>query len=489
MTHTRVKIQSQNGEKAGQFTPFGGAVLINEFYERLKLGKVIDEQVALRSKSNATTFKDSIYIKSLLLMQLLGGDTVDDLEVLRNDPVIRGIAGAIPGRTSVHNYLASFANPEEESQRGMGRSFIPEKSDSLKGFGKVTKHLLECLPAFQEVDTVTLDQDATFIPTGVAGALYNYKSERSFEAFNTYCPEYDMIVASEFRDGNVGPGYRQLENLKEALEVLPGCVRKVRIRSDTAGYQSKLLKYCAEGRNERFGAIEFAIGAPVCKALKEAVQATVESAWRQVSPESGKECAEIVYAPNSLSFSKKGPEYRFIAIREKFDAKAAADPEALQRLLFDGEDCFAASPLASVHPTLMAGKIYKVFAVVTNMSWAPKEIISWYHARCGKSEEIHHVLKGELAGGHVVTSSLGANAAWWQISVLTANILNLMKNTLLPGSYRSARPKRLRFRLFSFVARLSSHARKQVVQVYRIAASRLFCDAWEALLRFRFCLE
>ena len=30
---------------------------------------------------------------------------------------------------------------------------------------------------------------------------------------NVYCPEYDLVVATEFRDGNVNPGHGQLEQL------------------------------------------------------------------------------------------------------------------------------------------------------------------------------------------------------------------------------------------------------------------------------------
>ena len=41
--------------------------------------------------------------------------------------------------------------------------------------------------------------------------------------------------------------------LKEALGHLPVGVAKVMLRSDTAGYQQELLRYCAEGRDERFG--------------------------------------------------------------------------------------------------------------------------------------------------------------------------------------------------------------------------------------------
>ena len=55
--------------------------------------------------------------------------------------------------------------------------------------------------------------------------------------------EVITILHTEFRDGNVPAGYEQLRVFKEALACLPQGVEKVRLRSDTAGYQHDLLKY------------------------------------------------------------------------------------------------------------------------------------------------------------------------------------------------------------------------------------------------------
>jgi hypothetical protein len=43
------------------------------------------------------------------------------------------------------------------------------------------------------------------------------------------------VLHTEFRDGNVPAGYEQLRVFQEALEMLPEGVRKVYLRSDTAG--------------------------------------------------------------------------------------------------------------------------------------------------------------------------------------------------------------------------------------------------------------
>ena len=37
---------------------------------------------------------------------------------------------------------------------------------------------------------------------------------------------------------------------------------------------------------------------------------------------------------------------------------------------------------------------------------------------CGKGEEVHRVLKEDLAGGRLPSGQFGVNAAWWAIAVL-----------------------------------------------------------------------
>jgi len=39
--------------------------------------------------------------------------------------------------------------------------------------------------------------------------------------------------------------------------------------------------------------------------------------------------------------------------------------------------------------------------VVTNLKTSGDQVIWWLRARCGKSEEVHSVLKSDLAGGQL----------------------------------------------------------------------------------------
>jgi len=63
----------------------------------------------------------------------------------------------------------------------------------------------------------------------------------------------------------------------------------------------------------------------------------------------------------------------------------------------------------------------------------------------------------------------GANAAWYRMSLLTYNILSAMKWLAVPPSMETARPKRMRFALFSLAGRLVSHAAKLVLRIAREA--------------------
>ena len=190
--------------------------------------------------------------------------------------------------------------------------------------------------------------------------------------------------------------------LREALAVLPEGVSKVRLRTDTAGYDQDLLLYCGEGKDERFGVIEFAIGADVTAAFRQAARELPEDAWHSLDrmvdgkPEpTGQEWAEVGYVPNWAGYSRKRADYCFLAIREPLGELELGDADQLS------------------FPTEVFGSRgrCKLFGLVTNRDLPGHEVIWWHRQRCGKSEEAHAVMKDDLAGGTLLSGLFGANAA------------------------------------------------------------------------------
>ena len=108
---------------------------------------------------------------------------------------------------------------------------------------------------------------------------------------------------------------------------------------------------------------------------------------------------------------------------------------------------------------------YKLFGVVTNRKSAGDQVIWWLRERCGKSEEVHSVMKTDLAGGQMPSGLFGANAAWWALTIIAHNLNATMKRLVLGKEWATKRMKALRFRLISLPGRVISHARQLIIRL------------------------
>jgi hypothetical protein len=459
---------------------FAGLQPLLELFKAMELSEIINQYIPIYVARGYTIAET---IQAIVIMQHAGGEALDHLNYCKDIFEAGPFEIPIPSPSTARARLNAFDNEEENKRRGQGKAFIPQENENLAGFAEVHFHIWKQACKLNPLKTITLDQDATFINTEKGGALFNYLKKRSYETLNTYCPEYDLIVGTRFRDGNVPPGYGQLEELKRVLDNTPAGVEKVQLRSDSAGYQIDLLRYCASGENKRFGIIDFAVSCPVVKELKEAAKQVKEKEWQPICietkeglKETNQEWSEVAYASAELSKGSKSEEYRFFVTREEVTvtpqerAKLHVEEtqielpllleEAIENLETENKN------IKKLHLTEMDGKVYKIFAMVSNvLTKDGEELIKWHRGRCGKSEEVHHILKEELAGGHTVSHKFGANAAYWNIAVLALSMHSMMKQYILPEEYKSARPKTVRFIFYSIAGIIVKHARKITLKV------------------------
>ncbi len=290
-------------------------------------------------------------------------------------------------------------------------------------------------------EQATLDMDATLVETQKRTALHSYEGTRAYQPLTSYWAEAGVVVHSEFRDGNVPAGHEQRRVLEEAIEALP------------PGVERALLRYCAEGRNERFGVIGFAVGVDVTAAFKAAVTEVEEGEWRELrdagGEETGQQYAEVCFVPNALGFSHRGPDYRFVAVREPLRNPPLPGLEE------------------GLGPVALGGAgWYRIRGVVSNRLDLPgDELVRWYRARCGKGEEVHSVLKMDLAGGRLPSGRFGANAAWWTHAVLACNLHAALRTLALGPAWAGKRMKAVRFALLGLPGRVVRHARRLIIQL------------------------
>jgi hypothetical protein len=300
--------------------------------------------------------------------------------------------------------------------------------------------------------------DAHLVESAKRSALPTYEGYRGYQPLLVCWAETGLVLADAFRDGNV-PASRDIRELvDEAYTRLPpradGQPWQVAVRSDSAAYEQQTLDHWA-GRGWRF-----AVSADLSPQLRAQSVALPFDAWQAWAIETGgvvREWAEVPFVPSRKTEQRDTPPYRYLAIRVRTP----------QGVLFGD------------------GSTVKPFAVVSN-DWDTdgQALLEWQRGKAGTLEHVHDLLKNELAAGVYPSDKFGANAAWLRLQVLTCNLLELLKATALAPEYRRARPKRLRFAIFTQFGRVVRHAREQFVRLVTRALATL---VGPGLRRLRAC--
>lgn len=429
---------------------------------------------------------DRHHVLSLILLNIAGGESVEDIRQLEADPGLceilreaeryglskperkmldkrfrKGRDRTFPSETRLYEYLNLFHNAQEEAKRVEGKAFIPEKNRYLLGLGEVNRRLVGDVQRHIKETTATLDIDATLQETTKKEALYCYDGCKAYQPINVYWAETGMIAHSEFRDGNVPAGYEVKRILKESLDYLPEGIEKIDVRMDSAGYQHDVLRFCATGDEGKRPVIEFTVSNDMTAEFRKAALEVGDEEWKPLYRKrgkkmagSGQEWAEVVYVPNAIGHSMNDPEYRYIAIREPL-------PQGVLPGMDDGKTEMSL-PFATI---TWGNRAYRIKGIVTNKEGDGADIIRWHYARCGKSEGAHSVMKRDLAGGRMPSGKFGANAAWWGIMILAYNLHAAMILLALPGPLLKKRLKALRFALIDVPARIVEHGRRMFVRL------------------------
>lgn len=344
-----------------------------------------------------------------------------------------------------HNRFLKQDGEEGLEGRGRGKAYIPEASETVRQLCACNQSLVAALEHNKPSKTVTLDIDATLIETHKADSLHSYKGFSAYQPMNVWWDEQRVMLHTQFRDGNVPADYALRGVLEEAVSLLPKSAGKegIFLRSDTAAYVIDLLKYCEQAK------IQFAIGCPIKKEFRQAIKKINESAWKPL--DKVREYAEVCFVPSSLSKSKKGYEFRYVATRE-----------ALR------EQCVLPGTTEKEYPfpvETLGNTRYKIHAIVTNRTIPAEHLLPWYYKRCGHSEEVHFVLKNELAGGILPSNHFHANAIWWWIAVISHNIHSAFKQLCCEKDWFTSRLKQVRLHIIRLPGRVIERGRQLYIRL------------------------
>jgi hypothetical protein len=303
----------------------------------------------------------------------------------------------------------------------------------------------------------TLEMDATIIESHKREAEPHYKGGRGYQPAIAYWVEQDLVVADQFRDGNVPAGKRPLDVIRDGFAVVPARVTRRRLRSDSAAYEEKTLKWCSDPTNH----IErFTISADMSEQLRKLCEGVAADGWKLYEERANETVwwSEVEFFPGDWEKMAKPLRTLVMKIQKR-----------------QGE-LFASG----------ADRMY--LAVVSNdFAEDGAKLLHWHYQKAGHIEVVHDVVKNELGGGVLPCGAFGANAAWFRLCLLTYDLLSAMKTLALPPALSDARPKRLRFAVLNLAARITSHARRTYARVAAVLSEAISLLASRRELRRVLC--
>jgi hypothetical protein len=436
-------------------TAHAGLPLVVEAARAVRLEEVVAAQLTVAKRERG--FSETEKLEALLLLVAGGGDRIEDIRILAEDQgLVRLLDRELPSPDALLDFLGAFDAPAGGGQRPQDeKSWVPPESAPLVGLFEVNRELVARV-ADRQTTTATIDHDGTIIEAHKRDALVAYEGTRGYQPLVAVWVEEDLIVADEFRDGNVPGNKDPLTSVRRAFAALPAWVEKRYFRGDSADYYEPLLKYLVKER------ITFSISADMSPELRAVCVAVPTEHWVELVAREREvvHVAEVEFTPGD--WPKTAAPLRYVGLR-----------------------------ITPLQHELFAERGPKYLAVVTNRP-APAagaasrgdemraaDLVRWHWEKAGTIEHVHRSMKDELGAGVLPSQRFGANAAWFRINAITYNLLTLLKRRALPARFRRARPKRLRFEIFNAPARLVVH---QSQLIATLCASR---ERTEELVRAR----
>lgn len=350
---------------------------------------------------------------SLVLMLSGGGDTLDEVELIRQDPGLKKLLGTtLPAPNSVGEFLRRFDRSSAYDLSLISSALARESLERLR------------------LSEITLDFDSTLIESKKEEAAKSYAGYTAYNPLLVWIAEANVWLTGVFRPGNASPQSHLVALLKRCQRLLPKGIR-LRVRSDSAGYQIKLVKHCHE-----FGHL-FTITADQDAAVQASIAAIPRSAWRLVKTKKDVFLlAETVHAIGN--HEKTLPAFRLVVTRK-----------------ITGQIELFESPL--VH--------HAIFSNAPD-DWPAEKVLDFHNKR-GTMEKAIEVLKNDTGLGQLPCGTLLANTAYFQTTLLTYNLLQLFKQVALPLDWRHFGWTKLRYRLLGQAALVVSHARQVILKLAR----------------------
>ena len=420
-------------------SPHAGALSISRVFRSLRVPDRIAANLKLRKRQRG--FSEGQMIESVVLLQCIGGDSPEDIRLISNDPCLeRGLGYRPPKATAVREFLDLFHDEKLEElrpPREQQKSFIFPSSGPVQALQAVQAGTVRAIAqryaeGGQPQRIATIDQDATIIESHKDAALPHYEGGRGYQPMVAVWAEADLVVADEFRDGNVPARQAPLTCAQMAFEALPASVTERYFRGDSACHENDLLNWLKhpDRAQDPGGRIGFAVSAVMSEDLAKATKKVREKEWKTFATEADgtqRQWAEVPFVPGQKNEKKDIWPLRYVGLRLL---------KAQGNLFADGSDRHH-------------------HAVVTNLEWDGARLLDWHREKAGTIEHVHDEIKNGLGGGHMPSQHFAVNAAWLKLTLLTYNLVSAIRGLCFSPKERPVRMKKFRLLAITLAGRMN----------------------------------
>ena len=416
-----------------------GALALSRVFRSLHLPEILAANLALKKRQRG--FTEGQLVEAIVLLQAVGGECPEDIHLLAGDQCLeRGLGYTPPKATAVRGFLERFHDESLEAQRPpreVQKSFIVPGSPPLEGLQQVQAALVGRVAKLyaahgQGQFIATIDQDATIIESHKRAALPHFAGGRGYQPMVAVWAEAGLVVADEFRDGNVPAKQEPLTCARLAFAALPPTVRTRFFRGDSACHEAELIQWLnhPDRQTEPGGQIGWAVSAVMSPELRRECEKVEEKEWQTFATEADgtlRQWAEVPFVPGARSEHKESQPLRYAGLR-------LLKPQGV--LFADGSD-------------------RHYHAVLTNLKWDGARLLNWHREKAGTVEHVHDEVKNALGGGHMPSQRFAVNAAWFKLALLTYNLVSALRGLCLEPAERTARLKRFRLLVLAVAGRMS----------------------------------
>ncbi len=190
-----------------------------ETYRALGLAQSVGKHLCLLQRPGK--YEEADYVESFLSLFAAGGDCLDDFHLLRQDVALQKLGLKVPSPEAARFFLNAFHEEEALAGRIFHQAFIPEETQLLAGLGEVNRDLIGKTTRREAPWKATIDTDATVVESDKREAQFTCLGSRGYQPVVAHWVEPDLVVADQFRDGNVPARAGLLEVSQKVVAALP----------------------------------------------------------------------------------------------------------------------------------------------------------------------------------------------------------------------------------------------------------------------------